>query len=62
MTFNITLPCPVCSTKIPADSTQLVAGTKFSCPNCSAKIGLTTNSRPKAQQAVETLKKLRNHK
>jgi hypothetical protein len=41
------IPCPVCGTKIPFDTNQLIMGVQFSCPNieCDASIGLAGESK-----------------
>lgn len=50
------IPCPVCKTQIPIDLHLLVQGMQFSCPNCQAAIGLSTESRPIVNEAVDNLK------
>lgn len=60
MQFNINIPCPVCQTNIPADSHQLMLGTKFSCPTCSASIGLSQKSKPEVEQALNDFDQLRS--
>ena len=47
------IPCPVCKTQIPIDLHLLVQGMQFSCPNCQAAIGLSTESRPIVNEAVD---------
>lgn len=50
------IPCPVCKTQIPIDLHLLVQGVQFSCPNCQAAIGLSAESRPIVNEAVDNLK------
>lgn len=38
---NINIPCPDCSTSIPADSMKLLQGEQFSCPKCGLKVGMS---------------------
>lgn len=59
MQFNIHIPCPVCQTQIPADSNLLLTGMQFSCPNCSAAIGLSQKSTPIVERAMNDFKELR---
>jgi endogenous inhibitor of DNA gyrase (YacG/DUF329 family) len=59
MQFNINIPCPVCQTQIPADSNLLLTGMQFSCPTCSAAIGLTQKSTPIVENAINEFKQLR---
>ena len=47
------IPCPVCKTQIPIDLHLLVPGMLFSCANCQAAIGLSTESRPIVNEAVD---------
>jgi transcription initiation factor IIE alpha subunit len=53
------IPCPVCKTSIPFDIQQLLAGMQFSCPNCSASIGLTPESTPVVEQTMDKFEKLK---
>lgn len=53
------IPCPVCKTQIPIDLHLLVQGMQFSCPNCQAAIGLSTESRPIVNEAVDNFEKLK---
>ena len=53
-----TIPCPVCAelgkeSKIPFETSQLLAGVKFTCPECKSEIGLAPESRPAVQEAVD---------
>lgn len=59
MQFNINIPCPVCQTQIPADSKLLLTGMQFSCPNCSAAIGLSAKSAPVVENAMTEFEELR---
>ena len=47
------IPCPVCSTKIPFDTKQLLMGVKFVCPNCQAAIGLAEERKPIVKETLE---------
>lgn len=42
--MDLTLPCPHCKTLIPLQVDRLLEGAKFSCPGCSARIGLEEKS------------------
>ena len=58
MSTTISIPCPNCQAQIPADSKQLLLGVQFSCPNCQSVIGLSEESKPKVENALETFSKL----
>jgi len=47
-----TIPCPVCQTKIPFDTKQLLMGIQFVCPNCQAAIGLAEQSKPIVEETM----------
>jgi hypothetical protein len=49
------IPCPVCGSKIPFDTYQLLAGVQFVCPNneCNASIGLANESKPIVEQTMQ---------
>ncbi len=47
------IPCPVCETKIPFDTKQLIMGAKFVCSNCQAAIGLADESKPIVKETME---------
>ena len=54
------IPCPVCHIPIPFNAQGLLAGILFSCPNCSASVGLSNQSIPiveKTMTELETFKK-----
>lgn len=53
------IPCPVCQTKIVFDSESLLHGHKFSCPNCSAVIGLAQESIAPTADMMEKYKQLK---
>jgi hypothetical protein len=57
--FEQQLPCPVCSTKIPFDAKQLIAGVQFVCPNCQSSIGLAYESKPLVEDALKKLEELK---
>ncbi len=48
-----TIPCPVCQTKIPFDTKQLLLGVQFVCSNCQASIGLADESKPIVKETME---------
>jgi hypothetical protein len=50
-----TIPCPICGTKIPFDTNQLIMGVQFSCPNteCDASIGLAGESKEIVKETME---------
>lgn len=57
-TANMTIPCPTCAemgkeSKIPFETSQLLAGIRFTCPECKSEIGLASESRPSVQKAVD---------
>jgi transcription initiation factor IIE alpha subunit len=54
-----TIPCPVCETKIPFDTKQLLLGVQFSCPNCQAAIGLAEQSKPAVQETMDKFDELK---
>jgi transcription initiation factor IIE alpha subunit len=47
------IPCPVCKTKIPFDTKQLLLGVQFVCSNCQSAIGLATESKAIVQKTIE---------
>ena len=47
------IPCPVCKTKIPFDTKQLLLGVQFVCSNCQSAIGLATESKAIVQETIE---------
>nr|WP_319569867.1 hypothetical protein [uncultured Draconibacterium sp.] len=53
------IPCPVCNTKIPFDTKQLIAGIQFSCPNCQASVGLSQESKPLVEEAMKKFEELK---
>lgn len=55
---NQSIPCPVCNTKIIFDIESLLSGQKFSCPKCSAVIGLSKESVEPTKEILEKYKKL----
>jgi transcription initiation factor IIE alpha subunit len=57
--FEQQLPCPVCGTKIPFDTKQLLAGVQFVCPNCQSSIGLAMESKPLVENAMKKLEELK---
>lgn len=59
MTENF-IPCPACSTQIPFDPKQLLLGKKVSCPSCDVEIGLSADSNPIVEDALEQFNKLKD--
>lgn len=57
--FQQQIPCPVCSTKIPFDTKQLIAGVQFICPNCQASVGLSIESKSVVEDAMKKLDELK---
>lgn len=57
--FEQQIPCPVCSTKIPFDTRQLLMGVEFKCPNCESSIGLCQESRPLVETAMQKLSEIK---
>jgi len=57
--FEQQLPCPVCSTKIPFDTRQLIAGVQFVCPNCQSVIGLSMESKPVIEETMKKFEELK---
>ncbi|OEK01339.1 hypothetical protein BFP97_07345 [Roseivirga sp. 4D4] len=55
------IPCPVCQTKIPFDTKQLLMGVQFSCPNCQAAIGLSDQSKPLVQETMDKFEELKKN-
>lgn len=50
---TIVIACPNCSSAVALEVMQLIAGTKFRCFQCSALIGLSTDSTALVKEAVE---------
>lgn len=53
------IPCPVCGTKIPFDTRQLLLGVQFVCSNCQSAIGLANESKPIVEEAMEKFDKMK---
>lgn len=55
------IPCPVCSTKIPFDVMLLMQGTQFKCPNiaCDASIGIAQESKSAVGEALDKLAEIK---
>ncbi len=49
------VPCPVCSTKIPIDVHQMLRGVQFVCSNCNAVVGLGNESRSLVDETMAKL-------
>lgn len=58
-----TIPCPVCSSKIPFNVQQLLLGVAFPCSNvaCDAVVALAPESKPMVQEAVQQLESLKKN-
>ena len=59
---DTTIPCPVCQTPIPFDAQSLLAGISFSCPSCSASVGLSNGSKPIVEKTMKELETLKTNK
>jgi transcription initiation factor IIE alpha subunit len=57
------ISCPVCGTKIPIDTTQLLLGIQFKCPNqdCDVSIGLHNDSKPIVEKTMTKLNELKEN-
>tara|TARA_R110001632_G_scaffold58548_2_gene142488 strand:+ start:1852 stop:2058 length:207 start_codon:yes stop_codon:yes gene_type:complete len=57
-----TIPCPVCNTKIPFDTIQLMQGATFQCPNeqCNSSIGLSPESKIDTENVIYKLDDLKD--
>jgi|TARA_R110000796_G_scaffold252645_2_gene390159 transcription initiation factor IIE alpha subunit len=53
------IPCPVCKTKIPFDTKQLLLGVQFVCPNCQAAIGLAEESKPLVEETMKKFEEIK---
>ncbi len=53
------IPCPVCQTKTPFDTKQLLMGVKFTCPKCQAAIGLSDESKPIVQETMTKFEEIK---
>lgn len=53
-TKNVTIACPACNTPVYLEVSQLILGTKFTCSNCQAAIGLAKNSKSIVEDAVHS--------
>lgn len=53
------IPCPVCNTEIHFDTHQLLKGYKFSCQNCSASIGVSSESVSVVKESMEKYESLK---
>lgn len=57
--FEQQLPCPVCRTKIPFETKQLIAGVQFVCPNCQSSVGLALESKPIIEETMKKFEELK---
>lgn len=57
-TKTITLACPVCQTPVFIEMDQLLMGTRFTCSNCQAAIGLANNSKGIVKDALQSYNSL----
>ncbi|MCS4238567.1 transcription initiation factor IIE alpha subunit [Myroides gitamensis] len=53
-TKTVTLACPACNTPVFIEVSQLILGTRFTCSNCQAAIGLAQNSKSIVEEAVQS--------
>jgi len=53
------IPCPVCKTRIPFDTKELLMGIQFVCPTCSAAIGLSKESKEIVEDTMSKLSDLK---
>jgi hypothetical protein len=56
------ISCPVCHTPIPFNAQSLLAGVSFSCPSCFASVGLSQESKPIVEKAINKLEELKINK
>ena len=56
-----TLTCPVCNNKIYYDVYGLLAGNKYTCPNCSLVISLSSESHSVLSNAMQKYENLRQN-
>ncbi|MBB1138096.1 hypothetical protein [Myroides sp. WP-1] len=49
---TVLISCPNCNAPVTLEVTQLILGTKFSCGQCSALIGLSSDSTDTVSQAI----------
>lgn len=52
------IPCPVCQTKIPFDTEQLIMGVQYSCPNCQAVIGIVPEPKLNVEKIMDEFESL----
>jgi len=45
--------CPTCQTPIPVNIAALLAGSKFTCSNCSSMISINANSSGVVKEAMQ---------
>jgi len=57
--FEQQIPCPICNTRIPFDTKQLIAGVQFSCPHCQSSIGLACESKTVVEKTMGQFEKLK---
>lgn len=51
-TQTTTISCPNCHTPVTLELTQLLMGTKFSCPQCQSLLGLSSDSQATVKQVI----------
>lgn len=59
-----TIPCPTCAeqgkdTKIPFETSQLLAGVRFTCPECKSEIGLSPENKPSVEKVLTEFNELK---
>ena len=57
--FEQQIRCPECGTMIHVDIKQLLMGMQFMCPTCASSIGLSNESKPVVENAMEKLENLK---
>jgi hypothetical protein len=58
------IPCPVCAeegkdVQIKFETKQLLLGVRFACPECNAEIGLSPESVPAVEHALNEVEKFK---
>lgn len=51
--------CPVCRHPIPFDTTRLLQGDGFACPNCRSVVSVAPESIEQTKEAVEQFERLK---
>jgi transcription initiation factor IIE alpha subunit len=53
------IPCPDCQTKITVQTSALISGVSFQCPNCDVSIGLAAESVNLVKESFQKLKDIK---